>query len=85
MYFGWGEPGRSRRARNASRERLDEGTLKARLKCDPDGAGARMADFVHQMGGTEWAGVSTQFFQTGAGGEQTHHQPDRRARRDLGR
>ena len=29
-----------------------------------------MADFVQQMGGTEWAGVSTQYFQNGAGGEE---------------
>ncbi len=27
-----------------------------------------MADFVQQMGGTEWAAVSTQFFQTAADG-----------------
>jgi len=31
-----------------------------------------MADFVSQLGGTQWAGVSTQYFQTGSRGEQEH-------------
>ena len=43
---------------------LSEGTTRATLRCDPDGAGKRMADFVSQMGGTQWAGVSTQYYQT---------------------
>src|SRR5207253_4184907 len=42
-------------------------TLSGRLKCDPDGAGPRMADWVDQLGGTRWAAVSTQFLQTAAG------------------
>ena len=69
VYFGWGEPGAFPGAACAPRL-LNEGAVRARLKCDPDGAGARMADFVYQMGGTHWASVSTQYFQTGSGGEQ---------------
>ena len=30
---------------------------------DPIGAGARMASFLSEIGGTAWAGVSTQYFQ----------------------
>ena len=31
---------------------------------DPDGAAARMTNFVSAMGGTAWAGVSTQYYET---------------------
>jgi hypothetical protein len=41
------------------------------VTCDPDGAGKRMYDFVQQMGGTQWAGVSTQYYQTNPDGSQT--------------
>ncbi len=68
VYLGWGQPGAFPEGAACKPETVKEGTLKARLKCDPDGAGARMADFVQQMGGTEWAAVSTQFFQTAADG-----------------
>ncbi len=68
VYLGWGRPGAFPEGAGCKPETLEEGALKARLKCDPDGAGARMADFVQQMGGTEWATVSTQFFQTAADG-----------------
>ena len=40
--------------------------------CDPDGAGARIYDFVNQMGGSTWAGVQTQYYQTNADGSQTN-------------
>ena len=70
VYFGWGEPGAFPASEKCKAEKIREGSLKATLKCDPEGAGKRMADFVQQMGGTEWAGVSTQFFQQGAGGEE---------------
>jgi hypothetical protein len=72
VYFGWGESGAFPAADKCKAEKLQEGSLNATLKCDPEGAGKRMADFVQQMGGTEWAGVSTQFFQTGAGGSEEH-------------
>jgi serine protease len=48
------------------------GRVTAKLACDPDGAGARMADFVSQLGGTRWAGIQTQYFQTTAGGHRQH-------------
>jgi serine protease len=70
VYFGWGEPGAFPAGTTCKPRTLVEGAIKARLKCDPDGAGARMADFVHQMGGTSWAGVSTQYFQSAGGGEE---------------
>jgi hypothetical protein len=70
VYFGWGEPGAFAASATCKARTLTEGAIKARLKCDPDGAGARMADFVYQMGGTSWAGVSTQFFQSAGGSEQ---------------
>ncbi len=34
------------------------------LKCDPDGAGKYIANWVSQLGGTQWAGVQTQYYQT---------------------
>jgi hypothetical protein len=72
VYFGWGEPGAFPTSDRCKAQTLSEGALTARLKCDPEGAGARMADFVQQMGGTGWAGVSTQFTQTGSGGQVEH-------------
>jgi hypothetical protein len=72
VYFGWGEPGAFPPCDTCKPETIREGSLKARLKCDPDGAGKRMADWVEQLGGTEWAGVSTQFFQTGPSGAEEH-------------
>ena len=72
VYFGWGEPGAFPAGEKCKAEKLVEGSFKASLKCDPEGAGKRMADFVQQMGGTEWAGVSTQFFQNGTGGSEEH-------------
>jgi hypothetical protein len=72
VYFGWGETGAFPASSKCAAETVTEGALKAKLKCDPDGAGLRMADFVSQMGGTNWAAVSTQFFQSGAGGSEEH-------------
>jgi hypothetical protein len=69
VYFGWGENGAFPQADACKRETLKEGTIKAKLKCDPDGAGARMADWVYQLGGTQWAGETTQYYQTSAGGQ----------------
>jgi hypothetical protein len=71
VYFGWGEPGAFPANKPCRAEAIQEGTLKATLKCDPDGAGARMANFVSQMGGTGWARVSTQYFQE-SGGSKRH-------------
>jgi hypothetical protein len=70
VYFGWGEPGAFPASDQCKPETLSEGTLTATLNCDPNGAGARMADWVNQMGGTQWAGVSTQYFQSAGGQSQ---------------
>src|SRR5207248_2777041 len=48
------------------------GPFSATLPCDPDGAGKYMADFVQQMGGTAWAGVQKQYYQSNAAGGQQH-------------
>src|SRR6266576_275916 len=34
---------------------------------DPDGAAARMTAFIRAMGGTSWAEVSTQYYETDGG------------------
>lgn len=70
VYFGWGEPGAFPANEACKAERIQEGSIAAKLKCDPDGAGRRMADWVAQMGGTQWAQVSTQYFQNGPAGEE---------------
>jgi hypothetical protein len=61
VYFGWGRAGAF--DDDCTPVRLVEGKIRATLKCDPDGAGKKMADFVHQLGGTEWAGVQSQYYQ----------------------
>jgi hypothetical protein len=69
VYLGWGKAGAFPQTDRCKAETLNEGALSARLKCDPDGAGSRMADWVNQLGGTQWAGVSTQFYQSTPGGQ----------------
>jgi hypothetical protein len=64
VYWGWGEKGAFPAAQTCKAETLTEGTIKAKLACDPDSAGKYMADFVSQMGGTQWAGVQTQYYET---------------------
>ena len=63
IYWGWGANG-AFPGQTCSRETFTEGTISATLKCDPDGAGKYMADFVHQMGGSSWAKVASQYSQT---------------------
>jgi serine protease len=67
VYWGWGEPG-AFPGQSCSPETFSEGGVSATLACDPDGAGKYMADFVNQMGGTNWAGVQTQYYQTDSSG-----------------
>jgi serine protease len=52
VFWGWGEPGA-----------FDHAT-PGLPTYDPDGAAARMTAFVNAMGGTKWAGVSTQYYET---------------------
>ena len=61
VFFGWDEPGAFDYCTTPSK--LNEGAIKATLKCDPNGAGKRMADFVSQLGGTRWAGIQSQYYQ----------------------
>jgi hypothetical protein len=68
VFFGWGEKGAF--VQDCKKERLVEGRVRATLKCDPDGAGKQMANFVYQLGGTRWAGIQTQYYQTVGGVKQ---------------
>jgi hypothetical protein len=64
IYWGWGEKGAFPAGQPCTAEKLVEGTTTATLKCDPDGAGRYMANWVYQLGGTQWAGEQTQYYQT---------------------
>ncbi len=70
VFWGWGEQGAFPASRTCTSENLTEGSITATLACDPDGAGKYMADFVNQLGGTDWAGVQTQYYQTDSSGNQ---------------
>jgi serine protease len=72
VYWGWGQSGAWPSGTTCSSEAIAEGSLSATLACDPDGAGKYMADFAQQMGGTAWAGVQTQYYQTDSSGAQQH-------------
>jgi serine protease len=71
VYWGWGEPG-AFPGQTCSSESISEGSLSATLGCDPDGAGKYMANFVQQIGGTAWANLQNQYYQSGSSGTQTH-------------
>ncbi|MGH2876726.1 MAG: hypothetical protein ACRDNJ_14025 [Solirubrobacteraceae bacterium] len=64
VFWGWGEKGAFPAGEPCIAEHLVEGSVRATLACDPDGAGRYMADWVSQLGGTQWAGVQTQYYQT---------------------
>ena len=70
VFWGWGESGAFPASQACAPENLTEGAFTATLACDPDGAGKYMADFVQQMGGTDWAGVQDQYYQTDSSGAQ---------------
>ncbi|HET8977659.1 MAG TPA: hypothetical protein VFN87_05830 [Solirubrobacteraceae bacterium] len=70
VYWGWGEKGAFPANEPCSAEKIVEGSTTATLACDPQGAGRYMANFVYQMGGTQWAGVQTQYYQTANGANQ---------------
>jgi serine protease len=71
VLWGWGQKG-AFGSQPCHSEAINEGSTSAALPCDPDGAGKYMADFIHQMNGTPWAGVQSQYFQTDASGHQTY-------------
>jgi len=70
VYFGWGESGAFPASATCRAVHLREGSASGTLPCDPDGAGARMADWLYQLGGTQWAGTTTQYYQSASGGTQ---------------
>ena len=69
VYWGWGEKG-AFGATTCKPSSIVEGSVTASLPCDPAGAGKYMADFVSQIGGTRWAGVQTQYYQSGSAGKK---------------
>jgi serine protease len=64
VYWGWGEKGAFPSSQPCKAQTITEGPTTAMLKCDPDGAGRYLANFVSQLGGTEWAGTQSQYYQT---------------------
>jgi serine protease len=68
IFWGWGEKGAFKGS--CKSERLVEGTIRATLKCDPDGAGKYTADFIHNIGGTQWAEVQDQYYEADPGGKK---------------
>src|SRR6185437_15729432 len=70
VYWGWGESGAFPASQTCSPETIVEGSTSATLACDPDGAGKYMADWVSELGGTQWAGVQTQYYQTDSSGNK---------------
>ena len=70
MFWGWGDKGAFKKS--CHRERLVEGRIKATLKCDPDGAGKYIANFVHNIGGTQWANVQDQYYESDADRSALH-------------
>jgi hypothetical protein len=74
VFVGWGRKGAFNGG--CAPARIGHGTKTAVLRCDPHGAGALMADFVSQLGGTEWADVRSQYYQV-VGGVKTYVSNDR--------
>jgi serine protease len=72
VYWGWGEPGAFPANQTCTPEAITEGGLSTTLNCDPDGAGKYLADFVSAAGGTQWAGVQSQYYETNSSGAQQH-------------
>jgi serine protease len=64
VYWGWGQKGAFPSTDTCVPERITEGRISTTLPCDPDGAGKYMANFVYQLGGTQWAGTQTQYYET---------------------
>jgi hypothetical protein len=67
VLWGWGEKG-AFGTRKCTSENIVEGSLSATLKCDPDGAGKYMANFLYNMGGTQWANVQDQYYEADPNG-----------------
>lgn len=72
VLWGWGAPG-AFGTRACKSESFNVATITktqaVSVRCDPDGAGKYMADFVSGVGGTEWANVQDQYYQTTSAGK----------------
>ena len=64
VYWGWGEKGAFPSTDKCTAEKIVEGPTTATLPCDPQGDGKYVANWVYQLGGTQWAGEQTQYYQT---------------------
>jgi hypothetical protein len=70
VFWGWGQKGAFPSTDKCQRERIVEGRIKAALKCDPDGAGKYTANFVNNIGGTQWADVQNQYYESDPSGKR---------------
>ncbi len=72
VLWGWGARGAFGK-RRCKPERFTVATSAGRrrvtVRCDPDGAGKYMARFLSGIGGTEWANVQDQYYQTTSTGK----------------
>ncbi len=64
VYWGWGEKGAWPSTDKCRSEEIAEGTIHATLACDPDGAGRYVANWVYQLGDTQWSGEASQYYET---------------------
>ncbi|HZU61602.1 MAG TPA: hypothetical protein VE983_11585 [Solirubrobacteraceae bacterium] len=64
VFWGWGEKGAFPATDKCQSEPITEGSIKATLKCDPQGSGKYISDFVYNIGGTQWANVQDQYYET---------------------
>ena len=67
VLWGWGDKG-AFGTRTCKSETFTVNTSKGpksfTVQCDPDGAAKYMSDFVSGIGGTEWANVQDQYYET---------------------
>ncbi len=66
IYWGWGSSGAWPKGTTCTSEPIGEGSVHITLPCDADSYGKYLADWVHQMGGTGWAKVNTQYYENGS-------------------
>lgn len=72
VLWGWGVSG-AFGTHACKSETFSEATItgnqRVTIPCDPDGAGKYMSNFVSGIGGTEWANVQDQYYQTSSTGK----------------
>jgi serine protease len=62
VFWGWGQAG------------AFDHVAPGAPSYDPDGAAQRMTNFVKAMGGTDWAGVQSQYYMTDSNGQNVYIQ-----------